>query len=462
MRQPNQDQTVQRINLTTKLVEKTFNFPPNNCSYCGTQTAVDLKGVPGSPESFVLALTGEVTLFSSSGLVNYVPTTYSEFGDFTSFAYAGNPSTIYTLPFTNAQSNFFSVITMNAGGLTFPSPQVYGVNSTTGAQVVSDGTLLYTSSGEVWNPATKTQTGSFPLTVPNSSTQPNLYSLLMDISSGHIFSFGNQSYETYSSSMFLSAFGTKSLSATGSLNFPTIPTPYAQSLVRWGSTGFAFIAQGPNSSEAVYLLASSLASLLGTNPAPKIKSLSPSSIPEASSTFQLTINGQGFNANSIINWNGSPLQTSYAGGAALTATVPAADLVTSGNFAVTVANPAPGGGVSNSVSFTVSPLTPLISFSSASVTFPTQKVGTTGPAVLIAVQNPGTATLNISAIQITGTNGSFFGQTNNCSTALAPGANCAVYLSFDPKVTGLLSASLSFTDGAAGSPQTILLKGVGD
>ena len=40
----------------------------------------------------------------------------------------------------------------------------YGGNNTTGGQVVSDGTLLYTNSGEVWNPATANQTGTFPVT----------------------------------------------------------------------------------------------------------------------------------------------------------------------------------------------------------------------------------------------------------------------------------------------------------
>ena len=459
----NQDQTVQRIDLSTKLVEKTFNFPPNNCSYCGMQTAVDLKGVTGSSESFVLALTGEVALYNSLGLVNSVPTTYSEFGDFTSFAYAGNPSAIYTLPFTNAQSDFFNVITMGAHGLSFPLPQVYGLNSTTGAQVVSDGNLLYTSSGEVWNPAKKTQTGSFPLTVLNSATLPNLYSLVMDTTSGHIFSFGNQSYQSYSSSMFLSAFGTKSLGLTGSLAFPTIPTPYAQSLVRWGTTGFAFIAQGQNSSsEAVYVLSSSLASAVSTNPVPKIRSMSPTSILQDSSGAQLTINGQGFNASSVVNWNGSPLQTSYVDATVLTAATPSADLASAGSVPVNVVNPAPGGGTSNSVSFTISPPTPLISFSSSSVTFPAQKVGTASPAVMIAVQNPGTAALNISSIKIAGADATSFSETNNCGAMLAPTANCAVYVSFDPSLTGALNATLTFTDGAAGSPQIITLQGTGD
>lgn len=203
----NQDQTVQRINLSTNSVEETFNFPPNNCSYCGMQTAVDLKGVPSSPESFVLALTGEIALYNNLGLVNYVPTIYSAFGDFTSFAFAGNLSTIYSLPFTNAHSNFFNVITMNSKGLSFTVPQVYGLNSNTGAQVVSDGTLLYTSAGEVWNPTSQTLAGSFPVTTYNATSFPNLYSLLMDNSSGHIFTIGDQSHQSNSSAMILSAYG---------------------------------------------------------------------------------------------------------------------------------------------------------------------------------------------------------------------------------------------------------------
>jgi hypothetical protein len=459
----NQDQTVQRINLSTNLVEKTFNFPPNNCSDCGMQTAVDLKDVLGSPQDFVLALTGELALYNSLGLVNYVPTTYSAFGDFTSFAFASNPSTIYSLPFTNAQSNFFNVITMNSQGLNFTLPEVYGVNTTTGAQVVSDGTLLYTSAGEVWSPATRTQIGSFPVTTYNATSFPNLYSLLMDNSSGHIFTIGDQSYQSYSSSMILSAYGKKSLGLSGALAFPTIPPPYAQSLVRWGSSGFAFIAQAPNAdNEAVYLLSSSLAVAVSANPAPRITSISSPSAPAGSSGFQLTLNGHGFTEASVVNWNGSPLLTTYVASSVLTASVPATDLASSGSVSVTVTNPAPGGGNSNVVQFVVTPPMPLISFSSATANFPTQKVGTSSPSYTIAVHNPGSATLNISSVQIIGANASSFRQTNNCGTSLAAGANCSLFLVFAPTTTGSLSATGAFTDNASGSPRTISLSGTGD
>jgi hypothetical protein len=459
----NQDQTVQRINLTTNLVEQTFSFPPNNCSFCGMQTAVDLKGVPGSPESFVLALTGEVALYNNLGLVNSVPATNSVFGDFTSFAFAGGSSTIYSLPFTNAQSNFFNVIAMNPKGLNFTLPQVFGVNATTGAEVVSDGTLLYTSAGEVWNPATQKQTGSFPIPISNATTLPNLYSLAMDNPSGHIFAIGNESSQSNSSAMTLVAIGKTSLGLTGTLAFPTVPPPYAQSLVRWGTNGFAFIAQAPSGdSEAVYLVTSSLTAAVGPNPVPKIAFLAPTSAPAGSPEFQLTLNGQGFTETSVVNWNGSPLQTTYSAGSVLTALVPSTDLAKSGTASVTVGNPGPGGGKSNVVQFAVAALAPLISFSSATVTFPAQRAGTTSPVHMIAVQNPGTARLDISKVQISGTNAGSFRQTNNCGATLGAGANCSLSLVFAPTTTGSLSATVVFTDNATGSPQSISLSGTGN
>ena len=110
----NQDQTVQQIDLATQAVIHTFPFPPNSTDCCGALSATDLKAVPGSPQEVVLAVGipgyefGEMALYNSTGLVNYVPTTASAAGAivFSSFAYAGNPLTIYALPFTFAQNSF--------------------------------------------------------------------------------------------------------------------------------------------------------------------------------------------------------------------------------------------------------------------------------------------------------------------------------------------------------------------
>jgi hypothetical protein len=168
----NQDQTVQRVNLKTHAVDRTFPFQPNGTTCCGALSGRDLKGMPGIPQEFVLALDipgygfGEMALYNDSGLVKYVPTTAVGTADFSSFAYVDNATTIYSLPFTIAQTPFFNIVTINSQGLQFTPYQGgnFGGNNTVGSQVVSDGTLLYTNSGEVWNPATQTQVGSFPVT----------------------------------------------------------------------------------------------------------------------------------------------------------------------------------------------------------------------------------------------------------------------------------------------------------
>jgi hypothetical protein len=466
----NQDQTVQRINLATLAVDRTFPFPPNGTTCCGALSGTQLMGVPGMPQEVVLALDiplygfGEMALYNDSGLVNYVPTTAAGTLSFSSFAYVGDPVTIYSLPFTLAQNPFFNIVTINAQGLQFMPYQGtnYGGDNNTGAQVVSDGTLLYTSSGEVWNPATQTQVGSFPVTTYNDTSYPNLYNLTMDLPTGQIFLIGDQPYGLDSSSIVLSAYGQKSLELNGTLAFPQVTQPIVRSLVRWGSNGFAFLAQGSTPYvQAVYLLTSSLASPLKANAVPQLKYLDPSSISTGTQGFQLTVNGQNFVESAVVNWNGTPLQTTYVAGTVLTAVVPTSDLTNSGSAVITITNPPPGGGTSRPIQFTVSPLAPLLSFSSSALGFPAQAVGTASPVQSVAVQNPGTALLTISKIFVTGSNAGSFHETNNCGKSLAPGANCLISVVLKPTSTGSLTASVSVTDNAIGSPQAISITGTG-
>ena len=465
----NQDQTVQRINVSTKSVDRTFAFPPNSTTCCGALAGTDLKGVPGSPQEFALSLDiplygfGEMALYNDSGLVNYIPTSYVGGLNFSSFAYAGNTKTIYALPFTDAQNPFFNVIDLTSQGLQYAIPGCcYGGNNKTGAEVVSDGTLLYTSAGQVWNPATQTQTGSFPVTTYNDTSYPNLYNLLVDTSSGHLFVIGNQPYAFDSSSLVLSGYDQKSLALSGALAFPQISDPLVNNLVRWGNNGFAFLAQNPaGNAEAVYLLTSSLAGLATSNPLPHVAAVTPSSASEGSSDVFLTINGQGFTESSVVAWTGTSLQTTYVGKTILNANVPASDFASSGTASMTVKNPAPGGGTSNAVHFTIAPPTPLISFSSAALSFAVRLEGTSSPAQTIAVENPGTSTLTISAIGITGTGATSFHQTHTCGSNLAPGANCNISVTFKPTVIGSIGAFLSITDNGTDSPQTIQLSGTG-
>jgi len=80
-------------------------------------------------------------------------------------------------------------------------------------------------------------------------------------------------------------------------------------------------------------------------------------IPDATAPggpqFTLTVNGTGFVLNSVVNWNGNALVTQFVSDSQLTATVPALDIATASTGWITVVNPAPGGGTSNTVFFAV-------------------------------------------------------------------------------------------------------------
>jgi hypothetical protein len=89
------------------------------------------------------------------------------------------------------------------------------------------------------------------------------------------------------------------------------------------------------------------------NPVPTITGLNPSSAIPGGSGFTIAVNGTGFVHNSAVQWNGSNRTTTYISSTQLTAVITGVDIATAGTGNVTVLNPAPGGGASNTVSFVV-------------------------------------------------------------------------------------------------------------
>ena len=72
-----------------------------------------------------------------------------------------------------------------------------------------------------------------------------------------------------------------------------------------------------------------------------------------------------------------------------------------------------------------------------------------------------TLAINLGATTVGGTNAADFSQTTTCLVTLAPNASCSFGLTFNPSIAGVESASLSVSDNAPGSPQTIPLTGTG-
>ncbi len=98
-----------------------------------------------------------------------------------------------------------------------------------------------------------------------------------------------------------------------------------------------------------------------------------------------------------------------------------------------------------------------VGLSPASLIFANQLVGTTSPAQTVTLSNPGSAPLKISSIATTGD----YMQTNNCGGGLGAGASCSINVSFKPTAAGTRTGTLSVTDDASGSPQTVALSGSG-
>jgi Bacterial Ig-like domain (group 3)/FG-GAP-like repeat/FG-GAP repeat len=118
-------------------------------------------------------------------------------------------------------------------------------------------------------------------------------------------------------------------------------------------------------------------------------------------------------------------------------------------------------GNSNLLSSTSPTLTQVVSAISLSPTtliFASQSVGTTSAAQSVTVANKGKISVTFSKIV---TSGDFEVFLKTCGPSLAAGANCAVRVVFHPLGTGERFGHLFLFDSAAGSPQTVSLKGTG-
>jgi hypothetical protein len=109
-----------------------------------------------------------------------------------------------------------------------------------------------------------------------------------------------------------------------------------------------------------------------------------------------------------------------------------------------------GGSASSSP-----PPSPSVSFSASSLTFGDEDEGSTSEPLLITLTNSGTAALTLTSIAASAN----FAETNNCGSTLAAGANCAINVTLAPDTTGGLKGTVTFTDNAVDSPQTVSLSG---
>jgi hypothetical protein len=106
-----------------------------------------------------------------------------------------------------------------------------------------------------------------------------------------------------------------------------------------------------------------ISAIAQNNPVPFLtQPLWPTSVPPGHAAFTLKIGGAGFRSGAVVNWNGSRRATTFVSQNEVEAEIPATDVVNKTVAAITVSNPAPGGGTSNIEYFAVGPAFGAVSF----------------------------------------------------------------------------------------------------
>ncbi|HEV2288118.1 MAG TPA: choice-of-anchor D domain-containing protein [Candidatus Acidoferrales bacterium] len=107
--------------------------------------------------------------------------------------------------------------------------------------------------------------------------------------------------------------------------------------------------------------------------------------------------------------------------------------------------------------------------SPASLTFTNENIGVASGSQPVTLTNNGNVALSISSISLAGLNPGDFSllPAGNCPispstlTSTSPNNSCTINATFKPTATGLRSASITVTDNASTSPQSIPLSGTG-
>jgi hypothetical protein len=180
-----------------------------------------------------------------------------------------------------------------------------------------------------------------------------------------------------------------------------------------------------------------------------------------SGTASLTLTAigtAGANSSDFNQTNNCPLSPSTF--------APAATCQLSVTFAPTASGPRKSGinvkdDSSDSLSILLTGVGTAVGLSPASLSFPSQGVGTSGTPQTVTLSNSGSSPVNIWQMALRGANAADFSKSTTCGATLAAGNNCGITVTFTPSAAGTRSASLLISEDGGGSPQSVSLSGIG-
>ena len=275
----------------------------------------------------VPATASRLDLTVPSNASGYPVDVYAVFGANPSQSSTGLPNGATLLGFADSTHSFQGSIGGSSSALALqPGTWTIGlyVPFQSGATIVLSGSILANLVSQPLtitslSPSSATAGGAaFALTVNGSGF----------VSGATVYWNGAPLTTTYSSSSQLTA---------------SVP---ASLIANSGSFSVMVINPGGSSSGSVTF------SVIAPAAVPTIASVSPSSAIVGGSGFTLTVNGTNFDSTCVVNWNRSPLLTTYTSATQLTASIPAVLIANGGSASITVVS---GGGAvtSNAVSFPI-------------------------------------------------------------------------------------------------------------
>jgi uncharacterized repeat protein (TIGR01451 family) len=202
------------------------------------------------------------------------------------------------------------------------------------------------------------------------------------------------------------------------------------------------------------------------SPTPALTGLSPRSVPQGVPAT-ITVNGSGFEANSVVMYNGAARPTTFVNGTTLQVSLTAADLQSFGSGQISVNNPGPGGSNTTPTELVIAATVPtILSVNPSSVAVNTSSnvptsisifgsgfaanatVQANGTFVPVTVQNGTNITVSLASTFFAAA-GSIQLVVSNPGTPVVQSNAATVSV-----VTPTLSFSISPNYATAGSPDT--------
>lgn len=183
--------------------------------------------------------------------------------------------------------------------------------------------------------------------------------------------------------------------------------------------------------------------ILAPNPLPQLSSISPATILQGGAGFTLSVNGKDFVDGALVRWNGQNKPTTYVSATQLTALINEADIASAGLITVSVVNPTPGGGVSNTLSITI--LSPNPAPTIVSIAPSVVQAG--GGNIVLTVN--GTNFVSTTKVEISG--------SERATSYISPTQLTSTLTSSDIQIPGLLQVSVRTPAPGGGTSATIPL-----